>query len=184
MIKLIAKTWILLATACLLTSSTYATGIQFGLTLPVIVKGKDPKGVHGYHAVAWYQPESLIWPSLEVYFRLGYGHWWAHGAETNRSLNIFAVAPVVRYFFTKSTYIDPYAEASIGLSYLSRTHFDDRNLGMHFAFQDELGLGAVLGKEKRLTIGLSALHYSNGSLCAMNAGITMPLMLNVGYKFA
>lgn len=161
----------------------YAAGVQFGVTLPAVIIGKDPSGLHGYHAVAWYQPESLIWPKFDVYFAAGYGHWWAHGAKQYRSLNIYAVAPVLRYYFTKTRLIDPYFEASIGLSYLTRTHFDDRNLGMHFAFQDELGVGALVGKEKRLNIGLSALHYSNGSMASMNAGITMPLMLNVGYKF-
>jgi hypothetical protein len=165
------------------SSTTYADGVQFGVILPAVIIGKDPSGLHGYHALAWYQPSSFNWPKVDVYFTAGYGHWWAHGAKQYRSLNIYAIAPVVRYYFTKTTFIDPYAEASIGLSYLTRTHFDDRNLGLHFAFQDELGVGAVLGREKRLNIGLSALHYSNGSMASMNAGITMPVMLNVGYKF-
>jgi lipid A 3-O-deacylase len=175
---------ILFCSALLFSMNTFAAGLQFGVTLPIIVNGKDPDGVHGYHAMAWYQPESLIWPKVDVYFTAGYGYYWAHGATHHRSLDILAVAPVLRYYFAKTTYVDPYAELSIGPSYLSQTRFDDRNLGMHFAFQDIIGLGALLGKEKRLNISLSAMHYSNGSLCSMNAGITMPLMLNIGYKFS
>ena len=173
----------LICTTALLSSSIFATGLQFGVTLPIIVNGKDPEGVHGYHGMLWYQPESLIWPKFEVYFTAGYGYYWAHGAEHHRSLDIFAVAPAIRYYFTKTDYVDPYIEASIGPSYLSQTRFSDRNLGMHFAFQDIIGVGAIMGKEKRLNVSLSAMHYSNGSLCSMNAGITLPLMLNVGYKF-
>lgn len=167
----------------LLTNIAYAAGIQFGTTLPILIKGKDPEGVHGYRAVAWYQPESLIWPKCNVYFAAGFGHWWAHGATEHRSLNIYAIAPVLRYYLIKTTFISPFVEASIGPSYLTRTKFSDRNLGLHYAFQDELGLGAVFGKEQRLYATVSALHYSNGSMAAMNAGVTIPLILNIGYRF-
>ncbi|MDR3491940.1 MAG: acyloxyacyl hydrolase [Gammaproteobacteria bacterium] len=167
----------------LLSNLAYATGVQFGVTLPFLIKGKDPEGVHGYRAVLWYQPPKLIWPKFEIYFAGGYGHWWAHGATVYRSLNIYAIAPVLRFYFSKNTYIDPYGEISIGASYLTKTHFSDRNLGIHYSFQDEVGIGAAFGKEKRFYFTLSALHYSNGSMASMNAGITVPLVLNVGYKF-
>jgi hypothetical protein len=160
-----------------------ATGLQFGVTLPILVKGKDPSGVHGYRAVLWYQPQSLIWPKASVYFAAGVGHWWAHGATTNSNLNIIAIAPVLRYYFEKNPHYSPYFEASIGASYLSRTRFDDRKLGIHFAFQDELGFGVAIGEERHFYVSASILHYSNGSLATMNAGITVPLILNVGYSF-
>jgi hypothetical protein len=31
---------------------------------------------------------------------------------------------------------------------------------------------------------VSALHYSNASMCKKNAGITVPVMLNAEYGFA
>ncbi len=165
-------------------SQLFASGLQLGVTLPVLIKGKDPEGVHGYRGIIWYQPQSLIWPRFEIYFTGGFGHWWAHGAKTARSLNIYSVAPVFRLYFKRYTYFSPFAEASIGASYLSRTHFSDRNLGIHYSFQDELGIGTTIGKDKRFYVTLSALHYSNGSMASMNAGITVPLVLNVGYRFS
>ena len=55
---------------------------------------------------------------------------------------------------------------------------------MHFAFQDEVALGATFGQEKKLAVSFSAMHYSNGSLANSNAGITIPLLINVAYRFA
>src|SRR5437870_8980585 len=97
----------------------------------------------------------------------------------NGSINILAIAPVIRYyFFPKTSRFSPYFEASICASYLSRTRIVDRNLGEHFSFQDEIGLGTAYGDHQQWYATLSALHYSNGSLSAMNAGITVPLILN------
>lgn len=167
----------------LLSSSAYATALQFGVTLPILLKSKDPEGVHGYRAVAWYQPQSLIWGNLNLYFAGGVGHWWAHGAKSNSVINIYALAPVLRFYFTKNDYFSPYVEASIGPAYMNRTRFSTQNLGIHYTFQDEVGIGALFGKSKGFYATFSALHYSNGRLSAHNSGITVPLILNIGYKF-
>jgi hypothetical protein len=163
----------------------FATGVQLGFTIPILMKAKDPEGVYGYRGIAWYQPQSWVWSRCNVYMAGSVGHWWVQNATYNRSLNIYAIAPVFRWYFKKSPTMSPYFEASIGPSYLTRTHLgDDHNLGMHFAFQDELGLGASFGKEQRFFIGVSALHYSNGRMAAKNAGITIPAILNIGYRFS
>jgi hypothetical protein len=168
----------------LLSTQLFASGIQLGITLPILIKGKDPEGVHGYRAIAWYQPQTWIWPKFQIYLAGGFGHWWAHGAKTARCINIYSLAPVIRYYFKRGTYFSPFAEISIGASYLTKTHFSDRNLGIHYSFQDELGLGATFGKSHRYYFTLTALHYSNGSMASMNAGITVPVVLNIGYRFS
>ncbi len=168
----------------LISSPVFATALQFGVTLPILLKSKDPEGVHGYRAVAWYQPNSLIWGDLNLYFAAGIGHWWAHGAKSNSVINIYAIAPVLRLYLTKKEHFSPYIEASIGAAYMNRTRFSTQNLGIHYAFQDELGIGALFGKTKCFYATLSALHYSNGRLSAHNSGITVPLILNIGYKFS
>lgn len=167
----------LLATPC------YAALSNTGVALSVVAVGKDPDNLHGYRASLWHQPTSLIWKQVSVYFAASAGHWWSEGAPKHHSLNIYAIAPVLRFYVAKTSYFDSYAEISIGPSYLSHTRFDDRNLGMHFAFQDEVGLGATMGKNRQFYATLSALHYSNGSLCAKNAGITAPIMVTAGYRF-
>ena len=167
----------------LLSHNSFAAALQFGITLPFLIKTKDPENVHGYRAVVWYQPPAWMWKHWNIYLAAGAGHWWVPGASMHQSLNIFALAPVIRYYFAKTPRFSPYFEASIGVSYLSKTRFVDRNLGEHFSFQDEVGIGTAYGDHQQWYASLSALHYSNGSLSAMNAGITVPLILNVGYHF-
>lgn len=173
--------WLILGLS--LTSIASADGLQFGVTLPILIKAKDPEGVHGYRAVVWYQPSSLVWSKFNIYFAGSFGHWWVHGAKTAGSLNIYAIAPVLRYYFVKTPTISPYIEASIGAAYLTRTHFSTSNLGIHYSFQDEVAIGAVFGKEQRFYASVSALHYSNASMASSNAGITIPVILNLGYQF-
>ncbi len=93
------------------------------------------------------------------------------------------MAPVVRYTFRRRGPVLPFLELSIGLSYLNRTRLEDRNLGIHFAFQDRMGIGALFGKSEKLSLGIHALHYSNAHLANQNSGLTVPLMLDVGYRF-
>jgi hypothetical protein len=161
--------------------SVFAT--SFGFNYSQLLIAKDPSNMHGYRAALTYQPQLFIWPCAQIYFDGGYGHWWVPNATAHNELNIYSVAPYFRYYFLKTTKVSPFVEASIGLSYLTQTRFDDRKLGIHFAFQDQLGLGLAYGKEQRLYTILTALHYSNGSMCRFNAGITAPLMLTVGYRF-
>ncbi|OAI46325.1 hypothetical protein AYO45_06395 [Gammaproteobacteria bacterium SCGC AG-212-F23] len=163
--------------------STTAFSYQHGATLSYVIFPKDPTNLHGIRAAYWFQPESWIWKSAQIYIDTSAGHWWITSNSPNHSLNSIAVAPVLRYYLQKVPTISPYVEFSIGPSYLSRTRIDGRNLGMHFAFQDQLGIGMTYGKEERFYSSISVLHYSNGSLCRWNAGITVPIMLNLGYKF-
>jgi hypothetical protein len=155
--------------------------IGASFTYPVI--DKDPPHLQGYRASLWYQPHSLIWQHVHVFFDGSYGHWKSASASIYQSLSIYALAPVLRYYFVTGTYASPFIDLSIGASYLTKTRFADRNLGMHFAFQDEVGLGVALGREQRFSISLSSIHYSNGSMASMNAGITIPLLVKVAFRF-
>ena len=144
---------------------------------------QDPENLHGYRAALWYEPKSLVWPHTHIYFDAGIGHWWVHNATKHPSLNIYSASPVLRYYFKDHTYFYPFLELSIGVAYLSQTYINHNNLGMHFAFQDRFGIGTLLGKEKRVAVALSAMHYSNASMSKWNAGMTIPLLLDVEYRF-
>jgi lipid A 3-O-deacylase len=67
---------------------------------------------------------------------------------------------------------------------LNHTRLDDRNLGIHFAFQDRFGIGAFLGASDNISLGVHAVHYSNAHLSIHNSGITIPLVLDIGYRFS
>jgi hypothetical protein len=155
----------------------------YGLAIPIVIDPDNPPRTHVYSGLIWYQPQKWVWNNLNVYIAGRFGHWWADGAPTFRALNIYAVAPVLRYYFFKKRYFSPYLEVSVGPGYLTRTQFGNRNLGMHFTFQDELGIGVVAGKEAGFYATVSILHYSNAHLSAHNSGITVPVMLTLGYQF-
>jgi hypothetical protein len=151
------------------------------LSYPLITK--DPSHLKGYRGAFWYQPPRLAWQHVKIYFDLSFGHWWVSQYPENREINIYSFAPTLRYYLMQGALLSPYIDLSIGASYLTRTRIADRNLGIHFSFQDQMGVGASFGKEQRLSISLSAIHYSNCSMASTNAGITIPLLINVWYKF-
>lgn len=177
------RPWMMIGLLCM-THAVYASSYpNWGASLSVPLITKDPEYLHGYRAAVWYQPKSFIWKNVQVYVDASFGHWWVTNTTAYNNLNIYSVAPIVRVYFTHG-YVSPFMNASIGLAYLSRTQIDHQNLGMHFAFQDQLGVGVTLGIEQQFSISLGAMHYSNGSLCKKNAGITIPVVFNVEYGFA
>ena len=155
------------------------TGIAF--TYPLIAK--DPGHLKGYRGALWYQPSSLSWQHVKIYFDVSAGHWWVSHATANRQINIYSFAPLLRYYFSQNASISPFIDLIIGASYLTRTRIADRNLGIHFSFQDQMGVGATLGKKQQFSISLSAMHYSNCSMSSTNAGITIPLLITISYGF-
>jgi lipid A 3-O-deacylase len=185
--KLLKKALYSLIILSLFTSTAFAMGpSHFGFTIPIVVASKDPDNVYAYRAVAWYQPRATSWnnDNFEIRFAANYGHWVSKGATQNHDINIYAIAPVFHLYIAKTDRFSPYFEASIGPAYMSSTMFAERNLGIHYTFQDELTIGALFGREHGFYVAFSALHYSNGSLSAHNSGITVPVILNLGYQFS
>gem|GEM_PF-3197442 len=173
---------ILLASITTLSSAqTVTTPYNLTMTYPLI--SKDPCHLHGYRVAAGYQPQLLTWQKTYIYVDASYGHWWVPGANTQGSISIYSIAPIIRSYIKEFSLASPFVELSIGASYLSKTRLNGHNLGMHFSFQDQLGLGLAFGREKRLAVSLSALHYSNASLGSHNSGITVPLIINLNYRF-
>jgi hypothetical protein len=155
----------------------------YGFNLGYVAVSKEPSNIQGFQFTVNEDPQRFKWRQFNVYFDGGFTYFKVPNAANNASINIFSAAPVVRYTFRRRGPILPYLELSIGLSYLNRTHLDDRNLGIHFAFQDRFGLGAFLGTSEQLSIGIHSVHYSNARLSSHNSGITVPLVLDVGYRF-
>ena len=57
---------------------------------------------------------------------------------------------------------------------------DGRDTGERFTFQDFMGVGAFLGKTRRMNVELGVKHYSNGNIFTENPGIKIPLTLTLG----
>lgn len=162
---------------------TSAQASDFGASLWLPIITKDPSDMHGFRGAVTYQPKCLRSEHFDVYFDASYGHWWLHGSGPNRSVSIVSVAPYLRMYFMRRPVFSPYFEASVGPAYVSETRFGDRNLGMHYTFQDQGSLGVAFGKSQQFYVALTAMHYSNCSLANSNAGITAPLVFNMGYRF-
>lgn len=173
----------LFVSCCILLPNIVFSSPHYGINFSYGLIGSEPSTLHGAQLMASYDPDRYKWRQFNVYFDGGISHFWITNTSTHSSLNILSAAPVVRYTFKQHGPILPYLELSIGVSYLSATRLDDRNLGIHFAFQDRAGIGAFLGYSKHFTLGIHALHYSNAHLANHNSGMTMPLVLDIGYRF-
>lgn len=179
---MIKRLLIFVLCSSLFTSVIFAGDARFGFNLSYPLILLDPTA--GYRAALYFQPDCFLWNRTRLYFDASYAHWSMHKKfYPYRSINIFTIAPIIRLYFKKYPCVLPYGELSVGAAYLSHCRFGNRNLGIHFAFQDVATLGILLGKEHGLALSLSAMHYSNASMAKMNAGITVPLLVSVGYNF-
>lgn len=157
---------------------------HYGATFSLPVVTKEPSPLRGFQFMLNYDPDMYHWRQFNVYIDGGYSHFSQNQEPYYSTISIYSLAPVVRYTFHKHGPFLPYFELSIGVAYLNHTHIENRNLGIHFSFQDRLGLGTLLGSAEKFSIGLHAVHYSNSHLSSHNSGISIPVMLDLGYRFS
>lgn len=155
----------------------------YGINFSYALSSKEPSNLNGYQLMLNYDPQRFTWKELNLYFDGGFSYFRVPNSYHHSSINIYSIAPIVRFSFKKYGSISPFLELSVGLSYLNRTRIEKRNLGIHFAFQDRMGMGALFGNSQNLSIGIHAVHYSNAHLSSHNSGISIPLVLDVGYRF-
>jgi hypothetical protein len=182
--KLIFTSTLLLISSVGHTTNT-SSNTHFGLNLSVPLVTTDPHKLYATQLMLDYYPAGFQWGAFSLYFDGGFSYFWTTSTPNHRSLYIISAAPVLRYTFPKliKEIFTPYAELSVGPAYLSRTRIDHHNLGMHYAFQDRLGIGTLIGKAQHFSLGAHAVHYSNAHLSAHNRGMSVPVMLDVGYRF-
>lgn len=106
-------------------------------------------------------------------------------AKNRESFMTVSLYPQLRFVLLRSTNADMYVSYSVaGPTFISRKVIDGRETGRHrFTFQDGLGLGFYLGRDKRALFGIKLGHYSNGNLVGLNPGIAVPLAFELGYTF-
>ncbi len=99
---------------------------------------------------------------------------------------IFTVAlfPVFRITPVHLKNADLYFNYSVaGPAFISKPVIDNRETGKQFTFFDFMGAGAFLGKERKLNAEIKIMHFSNGNLFPVNAGLKIPLTFTAGYTF-
>lgn len=171
---------IVLFIAC---SASIAAPPYFGAQVSIVGKSSEPQNAHGYQFILFYDPQCFKWRRFNIYFDAGISHFWVNNTDLHPRVTLYSIAPVIRSTFKRRGLLRPYVELSIGLAYINSTRFTDRNIGMRFVFQDRLGIGVLIGCAERLSLSVHAAHYSNAHLCGHNSGITIPLFIDLGYRF-
>jgi lipid A 3-O-deacylase len=172
----------LFITALLVSNFSFAAP-YYGITLSGSLYATEPVDLRGFQLMLKYDPDRFKWQQFNIYFDGGFSYFRATDYPCHKTVNIYSVAPVIRYTLNRYGLLLPYWEISIGLAYLNHTRIAHRNLGIHFAFQDRAGIGTWIGESKKFSLGLHVVHYSNGHLCNRNSGITLPLVLDLSYWF-
>lgn len=155
----------------------------YGIKFSYALVGTEPLNLHAYQLMLSYDPQQFKWRQFNIYFDGGFSHFWENNSSCYSSIDIYSLAPVIHYDFKHRGLFVPYIELSIGLAYLNHSHIDDRNLGIHFAFQDRIGIGVSFGQAQQFSLGLHAMHYSNAHFSEHNSGISTPVVLDIGYRF-
>lgn len=170
----------------LLSIFTHAHAIPYyGATFSTPVAPKEPQSMRGFQVMLVYDPQKYKWKNFDLYFDGGYSYFSASSTPNYTALNIYSIAPILRYTFEHRGTAQPFMELSVGAAYLNHTRLECRNLGIHFAFQDRLGIGVLLGnKKEKVLLGFHVLHYSNAHLSEHNSGLTSLVTLDIGYRFS
>ncbi len=97
------------------------------------------------------------------------------------TLSLFPLLRFTAFHFTK---VDVYFDYSVaGPTFISKTEIDNTKTGKKFTFQDFMGMGTYVGKQRKINTEIRIGHYSNGDLFPDNNGIKVPLSFTMGYAF-
>jgi len=74
---------------------------------------------------------------------------------------------------------------ALGPSYISANQLGERKLAHNFAFQAQLGVGAIIHRKNNseMTVAISWKHFSNANLFSDNDGIDLPIVVTLGVRF-
>src|SRR5690242_12167849 len=82
----------------LIVQNSLALGNTSGFSFSTPIITQDPTNLQGGRVSLWHQPECLIWEHTKIFFDGSLGYWWVSNNSENDKLNIFALAPVLRYY--------------------------------------------------------------------------------------
>ena len=92
--------------------------------------------------------------------------------------------PLFRFTLLRFKPMDFYLNYSVaGPTYISRVNIDSLQIGKQFTFQDFMGIGSYIGKNRRVNAEVRIAHYSNGNLFPQNEGVMIPLTFNLGWTW-
>lgn len=120
------------------------------------------------------------------FFSLNWGigaSFWQSNIQKERFFTLSAY-PVFKFNLLNTKSFDTYLYYSIaGPSYISKTVIDGIDTGKKFTFQDNMGVGFLMGENRNYNVEFKIGHYSNGNLFTTNGGVKIPFTVNLGYAF-
>jgi lipid A 3-O-deacylase len=159
-----------------ITESYAFEGISLGI-------GKSKDSINIYR-LGFQKQFGSRWVESKIGYFSGYHevslNYWEHKSESIKGV---AYSPVFIYGFAGlNNNMFSYLEAGIGISYLSGKTIRGRDLSSHFQFEDRIGIGAKIGKQKTHDLNLRYMHYSNASIKQPNEGIDI-FIFSYTYSF-
>ncbi len=110
------------------------------------------------------------------FWDLSLAQWRTREAGRRYSVTDVGITPTVRFEGTRGG-AKPYAEAGLGLHYLSDTLvYPSRPFSSHLQFGTHLGLGVRFGDKGQFDIGYRFQHLSNAGIDKPNPGIDLHLI--------
>ncbi len=110
------------------------------------------------------------------------GAW--RSVEEKQEFYSIAVFPLFRFNLLHTKPFDFYFNYSLaGPALISGKKIDGNETGPAFTFQDYMGAGFFIGKQRTINTEVRIAHYSNGNLFPNNEGVKIPLTFNLGYTF-
>lgn len=133
--------------------------------------GKANDSIDVYR-LAWHKSWSRQWfvsdsGELTGFHAVSLNRWQGSGD----AVNAIAYSPV--FVYRINTAPVTYLKFGIGVAWISDTRILTRNLGSHFQFEDQLGIGWQMGIHD---LSLAYMHYSNAGFKHPNDGIDMVLL--------
>jgi hypothetical protein len=171
---------------CLLAAPLAASALQQGVAISYgrnFGIESEPDNTRGFSLAYTLQPDTWKWHDFTLGMNFSYGHWKSTETSNYQQINIYAAAPVLRWYFLTQQKLSPFLQGSVGPALLSANHFGSRNLGSTLLFQDMGGFGLAFGPNKQAYATVQVVHYSNADLSSQNGGMTIPLMFTLGYNF-
>ena len=116
---------------------------------------------------------------LSIHLDGGVAYWRGYGRPTpNGSLWDFSAIPVARWTFSQPASPRLFAEAGVGIHFLTHTWINnDRQFGIAFQFGENIGVGTAFGDRNRYEIKLYVQHVSNAHIARENWGLTTPMVM-------
>ena len=173
------KKWSLILLVCFFVSNSFSEDTLFIDEVSIgIGESKDNIGI--YRLGLKKNFETIFYEGdygwVSGYYEASVNYWEKEGDE----IYTIALSPVFVYYIgNRSNNVVPYVEAGIGVSLLSDTMIQKRNMTTNFNFEDRIGAGVKVGS---FDLNGRYMHYSNASIKQPNHGIDI-FIFTMSYIF-